>query len=142
MLNPTGCLTFNDYAENVFVPYLERTSGTLHRVDVVWDEYIADNLKESTRSTRGKEVRRRVLPDSRIPKNWESYLRIDENKTELFMYLADKCTEIPPEQIISTKGQDIVSNQQYELTNTLAPCSHEEADTRAILHVSDSASER
>ncbi|KAH3710515.1 hypothetical protein DPMN_069999 [Dreissena polymorpha] len=142
MHKPTGCLTFNDYAENVFVPYWERTSGNINRVDVVWDVYIAHSLKESTRSTRGKGVRRRVLPDSRIPKKLGVFSQNIENKTELFEYLADKRTESSPErmQILSTKGQEIVSNQQYELINTLAPCSHEDADTRAILRVSDAAS--
>ena len=53
----------------------------VNRVDVVWD------LKDETRSKRGNGVRRRVEPCNAIPGNWQEFLRIDNNKAELFSYL-------------------------------------------------------
>ena len=84
MLKPTGCQTFQDYSSNVFNPYITRQLSTVQRLDIVWDVYDPDSLKSTTRSHRGKGVRRRVLPDTKIPGNWGLFLRVDENKTELF----------------------------------------------------------
>ena len=56
----------------------------MERLDIVWDRYIADSLKSETRSKRGKGIRRRVEPRSAVPGNWQKFLRIDDNKTELF----------------------------------------------------------
>ena len=99
MLRPGAAKTFSEYAKEVFFPYII-SQEHVHRVDVVWDEYVAESLKAGTRSKRGKGVRRRVEPSSAIPKNWSEFLRIDDNKTELFSFLAthvtglgtDKCT--------------------------------------------------
>jgi hypothetical protein len=93
MLKPGACKTFQEYGENVFLKYI---TSQLHdvskRLDIVWDEYIHDSLKSMTRSKRGKGVRRRVEPQNRIPGNWSAFLRIDENKAELFRFLAELCT--------------------------------------------------
>jgi len=45
-----------------------------------------------TRSKRGKGVKR-VEPSSAIPQNWQEFLRIDDNKTELFV-LASNVADI------------------------------------------------
>ena len=61
-------------------------------------------------------------------------MMIDENKSELFGYLAEPSVtiECEPKQVISTKGQTV-------LCSSIAPCNHEEADTRHLLHVADAA---
>ena len=85
MLKPTPAVkTFHDYAEQVFIPYIK---GQLHHaksVDVVWDEYTPNNLKETTRQKRGKGIRRRVQSLTRLPSSWHEFLRVNENKAELF----------------------------------------------------------
>ncbi len=57
--------TFNMYADEVFVPHLERHLQDTKRLDVAWDEYIQDSLKESTHEKRGKGVRRKCLAQPR-----------------------------------------------------------------------------
>ena len=52
--------TFQEYADKVFIPYLSQQLQHATRVDVVWDRYLPDSLKESTREKRGKGVRRKV----------------------------------------------------------------------------------
>ena len=44
----TEAVTFNDYAENIFIPYLSMQLQNKKRIDVVWDTYHPDSLKEST----------------------------------------------------------------------------------------------
>lgn len=42
-------------------------------------------------------------------------------------------------QVISTKGQSVVINGRRDDTSDLSPCTHEEADTRLLLHAADAA---
>ncbi len=74
-----------------------------------------------------------------IPSNWESFLRIEKNKEELFFYLSDciRLSNVEDEVVISTQAEKVVMaepiNQDY--MNALQPCKQEEADTRVLLHV-------
>jgi len=144
LLKPGACKTFQEYGENVFLKYV---TSQLHdvskRLDIVWDEYIHDSLKSMTRSKRGKGVRRRVEPNNRIPGNWNAFLRVDENKAELFRFLAELSIglQVGGKQVISTRGQGVVCNSDMsdiDILN-LSPCSHEEADTRILLHAAECA---
>lgn len=47
-LLPKGSKTFNDYATDVFFPYIRKQLQSAHRVDLVWDIYLADSLKTYT----------------------------------------------------------------------------------------------
>jgi len=40
MLKPTGSMTFKQYADSVFLPYLNSLLKDILRLDVVWDVYI------------------------------------------------------------------------------------------------------
>ena len=46
-------------------------------------------MKETARQKRGKDVRRRVSGEIKIPRYCQAFLRIDENKTKLFHFLAE-----------------------------------------------------
>ena len=59
-LPTSGTVIFDDYAEKVFIPYLRMQLETSMRLDIEWDTYIPDSLKESTQEKRGKGVRRKV----------------------------------------------------------------------------------
>ncbi len=92
-----------------------------------------------TRAKRGKGTRRRVTSSGRLPHNWQDILRVDENKEELFLFLADKLKElqIPAgKQIFVTSKEDVFvygdTDDQYEL---ITHCNHEEADTHLFVHV-------
>jgi len=88
---PTSCATtFDDYADKVFIPYLLQQLQDIPRLDVVWDTYIPDSLKASTRDKRGKGTRRKVAGQTKLPKNWMEFLRDSENKKELFAFLSSK----------------------------------------------------
>ena len=138
-LSPGTATTFQEYADNVFIAYIVRQPQTANRVDVIWDVYQPDSLKKAIREKRGTGTRRRVTPSSRIPGNWKSFLRVDENKTELFAFLGEQVerTRVDDKELYSTCGQFVLSSRPREDTSDIAPCTHEEADTRILLHVLD-----
>jgi len=116
MCQPGSSKTFNEYATEVFLPHVKSQLHHSSRVDVVWDEYLPDSLKAETRSTRGKGVRRRVEPSTAIPKNWQEFLRIDDNKVELFSFLATSVVVIDTEkQIITTHHKDVLCKQTCDV---------------------------
>lgn len=76
---------------------------------------------------------------TRPPKSCNTFLRCDENKTELFGFLADKIVSINTDAtIVVTKEENVVSNKAID-TDFIAPCNHEEADTRMFLHAKHAA---
>ena len=91
MLEPkASTTTFGDCAEVVFIPYLVNLLQTSEvRLGVVWDRFIEGIPRSSTREKRGSGCR--IIVKSTTPKNWQSFLRVDENNTELYnyMYLTD-----------------------------------------------------
>ena len=87
----------------------------------------------------GTSRRHRVVPNSPIPSNWESFLRIEENKDELFHLLSSTLHQYNADGkiLVSTvddldisAGQNVIHDLEM-----LQPCTHEEADTRILLHV-------
>ena len=137
MIKPGVERTFAGYAEKSFLRFIEAQLCHAHRVDIVWDKYIENSLKVTTRSHRGTGVRRRVTPTNQLPRNWSSFLREDSNKHELFMFLADFASSLEVHgQVITTYGQDVRCTSPRE-TASLSPGTHEEADTRMLLHLAD-----
>jgi len=109
------------------------------QLNVVWDIYIyiTDSLKVTTWSKRGKGICRRAKPDTKIPGNWVAFLRVDEiRKSNIFHFLADQLATVGAEhaQVIYAKDKSVVCNEQRDDISDLAPCKHEEADTRPLLH--------
>ena len=137
ILVPTTCHTFADYSEKVFLPYIEAQLNVPQRLDIVWDRYDPNSLKSSTRTSRGTGTRRRVAENTIIPRNRQAFLRVDENKSELFGYLAEQAMKTNSQkQVITTKGENVMSLQDCN-TSMLSPCNHEEADSRIFVHLAD-----
>ena len=139
MLKSGASKTFQEYSETVFLPYVINQLRNVERVNVVWDRYLPSSLKDSARSKRGKGIRRRVRSDTRIPGDWTSFLRVDENKQEHYLYLAEQLTTIGTEhgEVVSTKHETVVLKmtelalQIYHLARTKKP--------RLLLHATDAA---
>ena len=68
MLNPGTAKTFQEYANNVFSSYVSSQLATTQRVDLVWDVYIADSLKSSTRKSEAKAREGMLLPPQWFPR--------------------------------------------------------------------------
>ena len=91
---------------------------------------------------RGQGIRRRVTGTSKTPTNWRSFLRDDDNKTELFQFLADRiCQTQTTSTILVTKEGCVICNDNQKSLAAVSPCVHEEADTRIFVHARDAAIE-
>uniref|UniRef100_UPI00358F36DD uncharacterized protein n=1 Tax=Myxine glutinosa TaxID=7769 RepID=UPI00358F36DD len=123
--------TFQDYAQYIFNPYLCQQLRTSNRLDVVWDRFLQDSLKEATHEKRGTGSRLKVGNQTKIPAKWVEFLKVSENKEELFAYLTAEATKmaLPPGKRLVMTGQDAESD--------LARCDHEEADTHIVVHILD-----
>jgi len=142
LLRPNQCVTFGDFIDTMFLPYINQQLDRACRVDNVWDKYMQNSLKLATREARqskGGSIRRKVTLSTKIPGNWSGFLRVDQNKSELYGILAESVHNmpVPPgKQVITTLGDNVLINPLQD-SNTLSPCSHEEADSRMLLHVAD-----
>lgn len=134
MLNPGTSTTFQEYADQIFLPYVSSHLDVNSRLDVVWDVYRPDSLKAALREKRGKGTRKRVAP-----KNWKSFLSVNDNKTELFLFLSQQLVRLQTgeKEIYATHGNEVLCSANISDIRGIAPCSHEEADTRMFLHLAD-----
>lgn len=143
MIRPGTSRTFGEYAD-VFSNYVQKELSSTLRVDVVWDRYLDDSLKNCTRLNRGEGTRTRVSATTKIPKGWPNFLRISKNKEELFALLTERLSTLatPDKELYATDGEMVKTNNSKRCDLTaLQPCSHEEADTRLMVHAADAAKE-
>ena len=136
MLPPVKCKTFKEYAETVFLPYVVNyRAQNVKRIDLVWDRHLENSLNQGTREARGTGTRRRVCDNAAIPLNWKSFLRLNDNKKELFQHLAASVQSlgISDVKVISTADVEVISSSTIDKVG-LAPCNHEEADNRIFVH--------
>ena len=109
---------------------------------MVFDIYLEQSIKSATRSKRGQGKRIKVLKGTPLPRNWKYFLSVDGNKTELFHLLAEELvTETGFKELVITRGYLALWNSSELNRNQLAPCNHEEADTRIFVHIKDRASQ-
>ena len=82
-----------------------------------------------------------MVGSSRLPGSWHNFLRLDDNKSELFEFIAThkEMTEAA-NRIVATKGENVVSSMAIKMEE-LSSCTHEEADTRLFVHAKDATSE-
>ncbi|KAJ8402462.1 hypothetical protein AAFF_G00369510 [Aldrovandia affinis] len=103
-LPPRSSKTFEEYAMLDVLPTIQAYSTKYKRTDIVFDVYRPSSLKAETRSKRGRGVRRRVTGKGKIPSNWRNFLRENDNKAELFNFLADKIARI----MVKASDTDVV----------------------------------
>ena len=130
MIPRAGVVTFEDYLTKHFIQYIKMELRKTKRLDVVWDAYWETSIKDETRSDRGVDVRLRIGPNVRLPKNWKDFLREPANKVELFKYLSEGATsnvELHQCDFYITYEKKVLHvGPGHEITQG---CDHEEADT-------------
>ena len=126
-----GMNTFSDFAQKIVIPYVQ--SYKCSRLDIVFDQYKKDSLKSALREKRGDGTKWKVEPQVKIPKKWTNFLHVSENKKELFNFLAVQVTTCPlSNQVYATYDTKVLSNTA---TSSMPECTHEEADTRLVVHM-------
>lgn len=142
MVSPKTSKTMGQYCNNEIHGFLERylKIPTVSRLDLVFDRYLDKSIKAAAREKRGTGQRIRVEETTPVPKNWKSFLRVNENKQELFKLISQKVTAQPSSKdIFATIGSETKANGEPQDVSQLSPCNHEEADTRMFVHVKNQA---
>ena len=130
-------LTFKNHAEKDFVGKVTSNASKQKRTDVVSDTYKSNSLKSCTRLTRGRGSRRRVTSEGKVPQNWPSFLQNEDNKRELYPFLADKWKNVTNENFVfASKDESAICNSEDASFSDLY-CNHEETDTRLFVHVAN-----
>ena len=75
-----------------------------------------------------------TLSPNTLPKYFQSVLRNNQNKTELFQLLADRFIVNP--SFVCTKLEWVITKYEQNF-NRIDNYNHEKADTRVILHAVD-----
>ena len=95
------------------------------------------SLKRETRDMRGKGICRKVLQNTPIPVSWQNFLRVDENKTELYEFICNTIMQsmtVDEKEIYCTKNQIVCSLPNHPDDPYLSPSTQEESDTMVMLH--------
>ena len=149
MIKPHKAETFGDYIMQHLLPFLHaQMNESTTRVDAVWDRYPEQSLKNQARAKRlGTTKKRRIRASGNVPipkgKEWQNYLKIGENKEQLFQFLSEELvnkTQTKNYQFLSTKGELVLSNKTIDLS-CVNQSNHEEADSRMILHLFHAATD-
>uniref|UniRef100_H3AEF5 Uncharacterized protein n=1 Tax=Latimeria chalumnae TaxID=7897 RepID=H3AEF5_LATCH len=84
--------TFGQYARDDFSEYIRKQfDDDTQQIDIIFDVYKPDSLKNSTREKRGKtSYKSRIEERTPVPKKWQNFLHDSENKEQLFRLLANK----------------------------------------------------
>ena len=76
----------------------------------------------------------------KLPRKWADFLFVDENKSELFQYLASETSQHKfreNKQIVITKGAEVLTVNSHKMSDS----THEEADSRLFLHIMEALEE-
>ena len=139
---PDTAVTFRDLADT-YVKIVLKAGSEYHRSDVVFDRYRDETIKGTTRTRRSKTARpiRRLMEgrDVPLPKNWSNCLSLADNKADLAHFLSEElCSQAPVDKEIVVAGgfRDELEVKSSTGATDLGPLksTHEEADTRLVLH--------
>lgn len=137
MLIPKSNLTFQQYFDQIIQPYIMMRLKTVDRVDLVFDQYMEESIKNETRQLRGSGPRVNVKSNVVMPKSFNCFLANSKNKEGLFGFIAENLSKIDlpaGKQIISTFKDKVISFNRNTF-EPISPVTHEEADARLFLHV-------
>jgi hypothetical protein len=130
---PHKPITFEAYANDVILPYIKSQANKCSRVDIIFDAYLENSLKSQTRKERGTGIRRKVVGSGMTPKPWNNFLRVSENKRELFSFLAERIASLNPSKLVCiTQGENVLCNNNIDLSG-LCPCIHEDQHFIALI---------
>ena len=122
---------FNDCAVGVFMHYIRRRLQNVNMLDIMWDHYIKNIIKLNTRESRITGQHRWVMATTPLPRNWQSFLQVDSNKEAGAVQLPGRSHR----KGNITFDTSVKFTRVHKDTTRLEPCTHEEADTRIMLHV-------
>ena len=97
--------------------------------DIIWDRNLPQSLKQATRQKSGSSCRVQGKECTSIPSNWETFLKLEQNKAKLFHFLTERIGSVGTEgkQLCTTVENNFVCTAHINNVHDLAPCDHEES---------------
>lgn len=120
------------------------------RIDVVFDTYKENSIKNSERSLRGEETGHHLMSitDTQLVRHWRRFLAQVSNKTNLISFLVKGWSKSKYRELLKQKTLfATVGDKCFKITaqgNELFPtlqCQQEEADGRLLLHAAHAVEE-
>ncbi|KAL8621266.1 hypothetical protein ACOMHN_008091 [Nucella lapillus] len=145
--NRMGAKTLGEWSDNVAEHVDKYFSHSCTRVDLVFDRYIKQTIKSTTRGKRtdGKKgIRRNVLSRTHAIGKWDRFILLEENKASLANFLCEELAKNfrnePGKELVLSGGfsdaEKVWSSSDRDVTH-LSSAEHEEADTRMLLHAKE-----
>ena len=142
MGKPAEAKVFGDVAD-AFINTVMHIGRKYKRIDLVFDRYEQESIKNRTRKRRSKAAQpiRRIIEsrDVPIPKSWPNFMALPANKADLSNFLSEEVLQnVPHGKVVVVSGGFTLgtevrpSNSSIDITCLKA--NHEEADTRLVLH--------
>ena len=76
-----------------------------------------------------------MTSEGKVSQNWSSFLQNEDNKKELYPFLADKLKNVTNENLVfASKEESAICNSEDASFSDLY-CNHKEADTCLFVHV-------
>ena len=102
-LLPKTSKTFEEYSVQDVIPKIQIYSLNFMRTDIDFDVYWTSSQKAETKSKRDNGDQCQVVEKIKLPPNWKSFLRDNNNKSELFGFLADKIVTLCPDNVTNPR---------------------------------------
>ena len=140
-------LTFDELSQTVLKQILTDGHGS-ERIDVVFDVYVKQSIKTAERVNRGSKegIVFNCIKGGHHIKNWRRLLSSTETKTRLTEFLAENWKaeknrdQLGSVTLIVTSGEKSFKITKAEVTEVQElASSHEEADTRLMIHTRHAA---
>ena len=146
-----GIECFSDFAV-ILYNHIMKLGRDHDRIDLVFDRYLADSLKEGTRNERGTgSMFNFEGDDTPIANNMEqTFMKESKKKNDVNDYLAEKLIEIHKgsKLLVATLKSSVICSFDLEPLNdsvvSITKCQSEEADqqfVRHVLHIMDNYAE-
>ena len=126
---------------NTFIDSVLYQGRSYDRIDIVFDRYRVNSIKESTRIRRTQNQKPIIKSDInrsvKIPTNWSGYMASPENKSEYSDFLSNQLTLRTYKKEIVTSGgfkDELKVWSSMIIDHSQLSSNQEEADTRLILH--------
>lgn len=154
VISPQNAKNFDEYGEKILA-YLNDKLKKHCRIDIIFDRYDKEmSIKAAERNRRGGNNGAELLIHSgqtQLPQNWTNFCNKATNKRRLTNFLSNFIVKSKSQ--LSDRARVILAGGFDEITKTLCVTStesysvpglqstHEEADTRIILHAAHAARE-
>ena len=132
----------------VFKAAVLRAGSHYQQIHVIFDWYQEDSIKSGTRKRPTKCTRpiQRVIEDGSVPltHSWPNFLALPDNKSDLARFSSEHIiVNAPPDKVIVAAGgfedKREVQSSERVIDLSALKATHEEADTRLILHCVNSS---